>query len=162
MSDLAIQLINNANCGADFKAQNPTVLQAYDGFVSYGVLYNAGCQKDPASGNYCFANAATNMSSITDSYPYYLPLGVALPGGAQPSCNACLQNTMATFSSAASNATQPVSANYKEAAEQINEACGPNFVNQNVMVMSGAGRAQVNAGPWSILFVLVVMFWSWL
>ncbi|KAL9094573.1 MAG: hypothetical protein Q9165_003132 [Trypethelium subeluteriae] len=162
MSDLAPELISNANCGADFRAQNPTVLQAYDGFVSYGVLYNAGCQKDPSSGNYCFANAITNTSSATDSYPYFLPLGVALPGGQPPSCNACLQSTMATFSSAASNATQPVSANYKEAAEQINEACGPNFVNENVMVMSGAGRAQATAGPWSILLVLVVMFWSWL
>ena len=52
MSDLATQLTQNANCGADFKAQNPMVLQAYDGFLSYAVLYHAGCQKD-TGGNYC-------------------------------------------------------------------------------------------------------------
>ncbi|KAI9664123.1 MAG: hypothetical protein M1821_007614 [Bathelium mastoideum] len=161
MSSLATQLTDDANCGVDFKAQNPNVLQAYDGFVSYGVLYHAGCQTD-SNGNYCFANAATNTSAVTDSYPYYLPLGVALPGGAQPTCNTCLQNTMAIFSSAATNATQPVSANYKNAAEQINMVCGPGFVNQNVMVTSGGIRHTAGAGPLSLLLVLVVMVWSWL
>ena len=109
-----------------------------------------------------FADAATNTSATSDTFPYFLPLGVALPGGAQPTCNACLHQTMTIFSSAASNATQPVSANYKTAAEQVNMVCGPNFVNQNIMVTSGAMHGSTGAGPWSMLFVLVVMLCSWL
>ena len=52
MSNLATQLTSNANCGADYQAQNPNVMQAYDGFVSYATLYSAGCTKD-SDGNYC-------------------------------------------------------------------------------------------------------------
>jgi hypothetical protein len=110
-----------------------------------------------------YARAVTNSSSVTDFYPYYLPLGVPLPGGARPTCNDCLQNTMAIFGSAATNGTQPVSQNYNEAADQINVACGPNFVNDNVMVTSAARRVRSDSiGSLGLLFVLGVMMLTWL
>ncbi|KAI9878576.1 MAG: hypothetical protein M1830_000533 [Pleopsidium flavum] len=79
-----------------------------------------------------FADAITNTSSPTDSYIYYLPLGIALPGGARPTCSECLNKTMAIFANAASNASQPISTNYVSAARQIDLGCGPNFVNATI------------------------------
>ena len=52
MSSLAVQLKNPGNCGNDFTNNNPIVLQAYDGFISYQTMFQAGCQKDK-KGTYC-------------------------------------------------------------------------------------------------------------
>ncbi|KAH0559223.1 hypothetical protein GP486_004264 [Trichoglossum hirsutum] len=85
MSTYARNLKLDSNCGDDFRAQNPLVLQAYQGLLAYEPLYRAGCLKaTTTTGGYCFANAITNTSSSSDSYIYFLPLGVPLPGGARP------------------------------------------------------------------------------
>ncbi|WPG97944.1 Hypothetical protein R9X50_00072700 [Acrodontium crateriforme] len=131
MASLATQIQSDAACGADFRLQNPTVRQAYNGFIAYEPLYHAGCLTD-SSGNYCFSNAILNTSAPSSSYVYYLPLGVQLPGGTQPTCNTCLQNTMSVFAAAASNSTQPLSSDYGAAAQQIDVVCGPSFVQQSV------------------------------
>lgn len=52
MDDLATQLVHDDHCGADYKASNPTVLQAYKGLVAYAPVYQAGCMRD-SSGSYC-------------------------------------------------------------------------------------------------------------
>ena len=111
--------------------------QAYAGFLSYASLYQASCLKD-GRGNYCFANAITNTTSPTDSYVYYLPLGVNLPGGSRPTCSPCLQQTMAVFAETAGNLSQPISTDYVSAATQIVSGCGPNFVNQSVTPIQGS------------------------
>jgi hypothetical protein len=129
MQSLASNLTSPDNCGADYEAQNPTVLAAHTGLIAYEPLYTASCLKDPSTSAYCFAEAVTNASSPTDSYIYYLALNTSLPGGSQPTCNTCLQNTMAVFDAAAANRSQPVASTYVAAAQQINVNCGPGFVN---------------------------------
>ena len=140
MGSLAQQIRDDDNCGQDYENENPLVLQAYKGLLSYGPMYQASCLKD-SSGNYCFANAITNTSSPTDSYVYYLPLGMPLPGGARPTCSSCLQNTMTIFNEAASNLSQPVSPFYTGAAEQIDLGCGPSFVNTTVAPIIGSASS---------------------
>ena len=106
-----------------------------------------------------FADAITNTSSPTDSYIYYLPLGIALPGGARPTCSQCLNKTMAIFANAASNASQPISANYISAAQEIDLGCGPNFVNATIPAVHSF--AVGNFSPPSIangLMALIVVF----
>ncbi|KAK5016622.1 hypothetical protein LTR16_000085 [Cryomyces antarcticus] len=165
MASLARDIQSGDHCGSDFAAQNPTVVQAYNGFVAYQPLYHAGCLKNTA-GDYCFASAITNTSSTTDSYTYYLPLGVPLPGGSRPTCNTCLQNTMAIFSNAASNSSQPVSHDYGDAAQQINLGCGPNFVNVTVPRLASAamatGASMLGFGGWGLLTLLAVLLSSFL
>ncbi|KAI9890908.1 MAG: hypothetical protein M1814_003548 [Vezdaea aestivalis] len=153
MADLARNIKADNNCGQDFRLQNPIVLQAYNGFLAYQPLYQAGCLKSP-TGSYCFADAITNTSSPTDSYVYFLPLGVALPGGSRPTCNKCLAETMQIFQSSAGNATLPISNTYVEAAQQIQRFCGPTFVNSNV-VMKGAAPSSASS---PILATLVLVF----
>ena len=136
MSNLAVELRDDANCGEDYSDENALVVQAYNGLVSYSTLYQAGCLKD-SHGNYCFANAITNTTSPSDPYPYFLPLGFALPGGSTPTCSSCLQQTMNIFAGAASNLSQPVSSDYNNAAIQIDEVCGPTFVNSTVKAVQG-------------------------
>ncbi|KAL8860318.1 MAG: hypothetical protein Q9178_003289 [Gyalolechia marmorata] len=133
MASLAVQLRQDENCAADYRREQPLVVAAYNGLIAYEPLYKAGCARDPDEGKYCFANAITNISSPTDSYPYYLPLGIPLPGGSQPSCTDCLRGTMKIFNEAASNEKQqPLLDTLPAAAQMINVACGPGFANQTV------------------------------
>lgn len=143
MGSLAQQLRLDANCGADYNLQNPTVRQAYNGLRAYDPLYKAGCEKDDNS-TYCFASAITNSTSPSDSYIYYLPLGVSLPGGSQPTCSGCLRNIMAIFNEAASNKSQPINGVYASAAQLIDLGCGPGFV--NATVPQGKGTSETSSG----------------
>lgn len=143
MSSFAQTLRSSSACQDDYDSENPQVRQAYAGLLAYDVSYNASCLKNaPVPGeaadaqqhneNYCFANAVTNASSPTDSYIYYLPLGVHLPSGSLPTCDACLANTMAVYADAASNRSQPLNMDYVESATQVNIMCGPSFVNASI------------------------------
>jgi hypothetical protein len=161
LSALAANLTTTANCGADYTSQNPTVLQAYTGLLAYKPIYQASCLKNPATGSYCFADAVTNATSPEDSYVYYLALNTSLPGGSQPTCSTCLQNTMAVYSAAAANRSQPVASTYVAAAQQINVYCGPNFVNASIPAPVGAagGRASMNPIVSASALALCVMAW---
>jgi hypothetical protein len=157
MNNRARGLISNNNCGVDYANDNPQVLQAYNGLLAYEPLYQASCLRD-ASGSYCYANAVTNSSATTDSYPYYLPLGVSLPGGARPTCNSCLQDAMAIFSSFAGNNTQPVSKTYNAAAQQIDLACGPTFVNKTAIPLKGAASGTTPSLIPTISLIMVLFY----
>ncbi|PUU73368.1 hypothetical protein B9Z19DRAFT_1004777 [Tuber borchii] len=135
MEKLGWQILLNENCGQDFRNQNPIVVQAYAGFISYRVVYSVGCLKS-ASGSYCYVDAITNTTSPSDSYVYYLPLGIKFPGGSRPTCSPCLSQTMAILAGTAGNSSELLSTTYVSAAEQINLGCGPNFVNSTVEHMN--------------------------
>lgn len=137
MASFAQQLRLDSNCAQDHRRQNHLVTQAYNGLIAYEPLYRAGCQQD-AKQNYCFANAITNTSSPSDSYIYYLPLGIPLPGPSKPSCSSCLLNTMNIFQEAAANRSQPITANYVEAAQMIAITCGPTFINTSLPAAVGS------------------------
>jgi hypothetical protein len=109
-----------------------------------------------------YANAVTNTSATTDSYPYYLPLGVALPGGTRPTCNSCLQNAMAIFSSFAANTSQPISKTYNAAAQQVQVGCGPMFVNKTATPLKGAATATTAsiAPAFTLLFMFLLFFFQ--
>ena len=53
MASLARQIQSPDNCAADLQNQNPTVMQAYAGFVAYQSLYHAGCLLNDDTGGYC-------------------------------------------------------------------------------------------------------------
>ena len=139
MSSFALTLRSSAACQQDYSSENPQVRQAYAGLLAYDVSYNASCLKntpdpdpDQDDGNYCFANAITNRSSPSDSYVYYLPLGVRLPSGSLPTCDSCLSRTMAVYAAAASNKSQPLNLDYVDSATMINQMCGPAFVEASI------------------------------
>jgi hypothetical protein len=161
MASLARQIQSPDNCAADLQNQNPTVMQAYTGLVAYPSLYHAGCLLNDDTGGYCkyhitrtlhehvltiitgFSDAVTNATSPTDSYVYYLPLGVSLPGTTSPSCSSCLRNTMSVFASAATNRSQPVSKVYTTAAAMIDLTCGTLFVNSSIPINPSTGTASL-------------------
>jgi hypothetical protein len=161
MGSLANQLVSSDNCGADYSLQNPLVTQAHNGFIAYGPMYYAGCLNSSTplnisdesasdsdiSNPYCYAVAVLSpTANSADSYIYSLPLGMPLPGGSRPTCDQCLKQTMAIFAAAASNATQPVSTDYSEAASLINSGCGPSFVNATAQSPPSGGPASAR-GP---------------
>ncbi|KAL9056134.1 MAG: hypothetical protein Q9206_002866 [Seirophora lacunosa] len=170
LSSIASQLRQDSNCGSDYRRQQPLVLAAYNGLVSYSPLFRAGCERDPESGNYCFANAIQNKTSPSDSYPYYLPLGIPLPGGSQPTCSDCLRRTMDIFHESVQERGQqgPLMTNYAGAAQLVNVGCGPSFSNQTVAASAGQSSfaAPTLALPSSsvklLAFVLLASAGVWL
>ena len=152
MLSLAAQLIEDANCGQDYRDENPIVLEAYAGLVAYEPVYNATCITSPATGDYCFADAITNATNPSDAYPYYTALGIQLPGGVDLTCDKCLQDTMAIYALAAANSSQPVSSTYVDTAEIIDVSCGPTFVNTTVPTSRGM---QMTASPESYFIPLL-------
>ncbi|KAK5171783.1 uncharacterized protein LTR77_003419 [Saxophila tyrrhenica] len=165
MSSLATQIQSPSTCGPDLSLQNPTVTQAYNGFLAYTPLYHAGCLTDPTlrtpenEKGYCFASAVTNASAPTSSYIYYLPLGVALPGGTQPSCDRCLRRTMGVFADYAGDGGQPLSGVYAAAAQQVDMVCGPTFVEANVVVSNGGASSRRLGGWLGVLAAAGVGVW---
>lgn len=97
MQASARELVTASACKADLATDNPIVIQALNGLVAYPVAFAASCLKDlnDNDGSYCFANAVTNITSSTDSYPYYLPIGQELPAGSRPTCNRVGRSHMA-------------------------------------------------------------------
>ncbi|RDW83317.1 hypothetical protein BP5796_04808 [Coleophoma crateriformis] len=162
-TSLAANVSNSENCGSDLRNQNPLVIQALVGLQSYQVMYQASCLKNSDTGAYCFADAVTNSSSPTDSYPYYLPLNVSLPGGSQPTCDSCLKSTMDIFQAATTNRSSTIASTYSAAAQLINVQCGPTFLNTSlasVSVTTSAAAPNIALGNTGLL-ALVIVIASW-
>ncbi|KIX92171.1 uncharacterized protein Z520_12164 [Fonsecaea multimorphosa CBS 102226] len=163
MSNLASQLIDNANCGQDYKQQNPLVSQAYAGFLAYEPIYRATCLKDQSTGNYCFSEAITNSSNAADFYPYYTAVGLSMPQSARPTCSQCLKETMEIFAGYAENAAQPLAKTYLPCASQVDQGCGSGFVNTQVKAGSVAssnaaigGRKPDRSSPLLVTAILMM------
>ena len=156
MSSYALDIRSPSYCSDDYNRQNPIVRQAYNGLVAYDVLYRASCEhaqptaSNNQSSDYCFADAVTNTSAPTDSYIYYLPLGIPLPAGTQPTCDHCLKTVMADFQAQAGNQSQPISLTYTQGALLVNQQCGPNFVNQSAPTTGGSGKSASAASAVSV------------
>lgn len=146
MNSYANRITLEDNCGADYRLANPLVIQAFIGLSSYVPMHKAGCLKDH-DGGYCFAKAMTNSTeSRMDSWPYFVPLGTALPVRTETSCSSCVQRTMKAFADTGGF----YAPQYARAAGQINTHCGANFVPVKT-INSGASRL----GTASILISLV-------
>lgn len=151
MSSLALSLRSPSACSDDYQRQNPIVRQAYNGLLAYDLLYRASCLHSTPTGynnqssDYCFADAVTNTSSPSDSYVYYIALGIPLPAGTQPTCDQCLKDTMNVFNAQAGNKSQPISLTYTGAAQLVDLQCGPEFVNQSAPSSSGSGSTSAGA-----------------
>jgi len=163
MESFASNITTETACESDLSMQNPLITQAHLGLLAYKPLYAASCLRNPSTSSYCFADAVTNSSSPTDAYIYYLPLNISLPGGSQPTCDACLKDTMAIFEAASSDRTSALASDYVSAAMQINVQCGPNFVNQSLAtaVTSGSRGGTMNPGVRIIALAMVVGGFLW-
>ena len=155
MSSLSQELISTTNCGADYDQQNPLVMQAYNGMVAYEPIYRATCLKNPESGSYCFSEAITNASAPADSYPYYTALGLTMPTSSRPTCDKCLQNTMAIFAGYAADSNQPLASTYTATSYQIDLGCGPTFVNTTVAVAVTGAASSSGASIFVLLALLL-------
>ncbi|KAJ4374075.1 hypothetical protein N0V83_002814 [Neocucurbitaria cava] len=158
LDNYARELVSETTCKTDYENDNPLVLQAYNGLVAYTPAYQASCLRDD-DGNYCFANAVSNSSSTTDSYPYYLPIGQELPGGSRPTCNSCLQDVMSVFAHYGNNATQPISKTYTMAAQQISISCGSTFVNVTAAPLKGAAATTSASFTPTITLILMLILY---
>ncbi|TVY81546.1 hypothetical protein LSUE1_G006993 [Lachnellula suecica] len=162
MTSFASNITQTAACASDFSSQNPLIQQARQGLLAYKPIYQASCLKDASTNAYCFANAITNASSPSDNYIYYLPLNISLPGGSLPTCNSCLQNTMAVFEAASADRGSALASDYVDAAMQVNVNCGPNFVNTSLAspVKAGApSSAYLHSNTGLLALVLVLASW---
>ena len=135
------------------------MVQAYLGMVAYPTVYSATCLQDPETSSYCFGNAVTNYTTPSNVYIYYLPLNISLPGSSIPSCNWCLQQTMAVFQASSANRKLPVAYTYQSAAQQVDTICGPGFVNDTlpIAIISNAAPGSITA-PGAFWLAFSVLF----
>ncbi|KAG6071422.1 hypothetical protein E4U16_003901 [Claviceps sp. LM84 group G4] len=157
LNQAAQNLTLDANCKSEFDQNQTQILQAYRGLRAYNVLYSAACLQNPTTNSYCFANAVTNLSTPSNTYLYFMPYGMSLPGASKPSCNWCTQTTMAIYHSASADRDQPVASKYEDAASQVNTLCGPSFVNASLPVAESAGVLRVRA-PSGVSVVVMSAF----
>ncbi|CZS90007.1 uncharacterized protein RAG0_01153 [Rhynchosporium agropyri] len=163
LSSFATNITKPTSCATDLSSRNPIIQQALLGLKSYKPLYTASCLRNPDTSAYCFADAITNATNPTDSHVYFLPLNISLVGGSQPTCDSCLQNTMAIFEQASSDRTQALASTYVRAATQININCGPQFVNASLPapVESSAAMPSLHTNPAGSVALLAVLI-AWL
>jgi len=161
IAGLASNISNTHNCAEELRAENPLIQQAQLGLLAYQPLFTASCLRS-ASNSYCFADAVTNASSPTDSYIYYLPLNISLPGGSQPTCDSCLQNTMSVFENTSANRSSVLAGNYVGAAQMINLQCGPDFVAQTLAPEVKSAASSIGSGANVGAFALAMVVGSWL
>ncbi|KAK6351580.1 hypothetical protein TWF718_004737 [Orbilia javanica] len=156
MNDYGKAILDASNCGADFKLRNPAVVEAYASFISYGVVFAAGCQRSETG--FCYADAVTNSTNAADTYIYLMPLGISIPGGARLTCSTCLQKTMRIYSAAAVNNSLPISSTYGAGANLINLGCGPNFVNTTVAEAQLGSAVSLSSRTWisTISFIAIL------
>ncbi|SPQ22845.1 4c2db6b6-49bb-4660-b602-14764f04f563 [Thermothielavioides terrestris] len=162
LAQLAQKLIEDDNCGADYKSGQATVVDAYNEMMAYAPVYSAGCLKDPNTGAYCYANAVTNQTNPSSAYFYFLPLNQSLPGTTVPACNDCLKQTMAIYQAATADRRQLIVNTYVAAAKQVNTVCGPGFVNESLaaeVIPSAAVLSRPSTWLAAALPLLVVTLW---
>ena len=158
--DIARQLISDTYCGADFRAGQPLVVQAYNGLVGYEPIATATCQTvpvdeynsttvtvSPAGGDkadeqYCFLSAITNKVNPSDPFPYYTAIGLNLPQVAKPTCNSCLKAAMGVMAEWAVRKEQPLASTYLGCANVVAGVCGKQYADTTVAVGSVADSVQ--------------------
>ena len=136
MADFSQQLLQDSNCGQDFRNEQPLVLQAYNGLVAYEPVYRATCLKTAKNDQYCFSQAVSTSQNPSDIYPYFTAVGLTLPSGSKPTCNACLKQTMQVFAEYAVRKEQPLSQTYLGCAQMIDRDCGAGYAAVDVKVGS--------------------------
>jgi hypothetical protein len=157
MAAYASRITADENCGFEYRATNPVVVQAFMALSAYMPLYRAGCLKD-TDGAYCFAKAISNSTaSSMDSWPYFIPLGISLPPGTRTSCSSCVQDTMVAFSvEGGVFRTQ-----YLKSAEQLNSRCEANWLPLTFKAsLSSASRNSYYEGAYVVSVALAVIFLS--
>ncbi|KAI0128529.1 hypothetical protein BJ170DRAFT_594368 [Xylariales sp. AK1849] len=157
LNGVASNLTDSANCADDFAQDNSVVVQAYEGLRAYQPLYSAACLKNEDTSAYCFANAVTNSSAVSDVYLYFLPLNVSYPSTAAASCSLCTQQTMGIFQAATADRDQFVANTYANAATTVNNVCGSGFVNATLPAAESNAVASMQQAPSLLLLSLLVM-----
>lgn len=161
MSAFASNITSTSTCADDITKENPLILQAKAGLLAYTPLYTASCLHDPSTSSYCFAEAVTNASNPADTYIYFLPLNQSLPGGSQPTCDACLKTTMAVFEQGTSDRSSALTSTYVSAAMQVNVNCGPNFVNASLAAAVVTSSSTAVATPITGMGLGILVLVSW-
>lgn len=164
LQSLASNFTAPENCRTDYEAGHPGVVGAYNAMTAYAPIYNVGCLHDPETSAYCYANAVTNLTNPSTAYIYYLPLNKTLPGTTVPSCDYCLQQTMALYHAATADRRQLIANTYEAAASQVNTICGPEFVTDSLaseVVPSAAPGRRPQSSTWMPVTVslLAVVLW---
>ncbi|KAK9457607.1 hypothetical protein V1511DRAFT_455396 [Dipodascopsis uninucleata] len=129
MTDYAGEMLSPETCLDDYMLQNPQVVNAYNGFMAYSMMYWASCLRS-ANGSYCFVDSMYGgPTTFRTSFLYFLPLGYTYPSAAgAPSCSKCTSSIMKIFNRFTGNKSYAITDTYKSASKVINEKCGAIFV----------------------------------
>ncbi|KAH7887048.1 hypothetical protein F5I97DRAFT_1807133 [Phlebopus sp. FC_14] len=133
-----------SSCRTDLAAQNAMATDTLIALQAYDLMRNAGCQVDTATNAYCYVEAVADPDP--SSYWFYLlPLGRPLVLITNGVCSVCTQTLMAMYADAlsSSNSTSlaALAQVYTDAANSVNNACGPSYVKATT-IASSSGMAK--------------------
>ncbi|KAM0746808.1 hypothetical protein T439DRAFT_109782 [Meredithblackwellia eburnea MCA 4105] len=163
MSQLATQIRLQNTCGTDLAQGNALAVEALAGFQNYELMRAAGCMRNNATGQYCFAEAAA-QSTASELYYYYLPTGTSLPSGTKTTCGSCTQDLMSLYAIYATNSSLSISKTYSAARTLSNQNCGPTFASVVVAAVSAGSRlgaGSSSSSSWGLVGAVVMMALGW-
>ncbi|KAF8622380.1 hypothetical protein AX15_007062 [Amanita polypyramis BW_CC] len=146
-----------SSCKQEVQSNVPIATDTLTALQAYGLMYDVACATNPATNAYCYVEAVQN-SNPADMYLYQLPINIAFPNSATPTCSACSKDVLNTYLAAVQDPTQSgnlkaLAATYNSGARAVDIQCGSTFVALNAappsVVASSVGL--------SVTLALVVM-----
>ncbi|CAE7212647.1 unnamed protein product [Rhizoctonia solani] len=141
MNWLADEIVKPGVCATDITNQNGVVLEALNGFKTYGLMRQAGCLVNQRSNAYCFVESVASSSPV-DTYFYALPLGTPVPQKSTPSCSPCIKSLMSLYAESATDKSLPLSKVYSSAQKLATDSCGTDYAQK--IAANGATRTAVS------------------
>ncbi|TRM69043.1 hypothetical protein BD626DRAFT_392530 [Schizophyllum amplum] len=145
-------------CAADLLDGNARVTETLTAIRAYDVMREAACLVDETTNAYCFVNAVSGTNSA-DQYAYNLPLGLAMPTAAEPTCSTCVQDILGLYADALQNGTATLDglrSTYEDAVDLTNQKCGPSYATAIVTNENGAPpRWRRSAASLAVLAVAI-------
>ncbi|RUO96102.1 hypothetical protein BC936DRAFT_142624 [Jimgerdemannia flammicorona] len=83
MTDYVQNIVRSDTCGPDLRVPNVYAYQAYIDFLTYPVMQDVGCSRDPTTGYYCYVDSLipkqTSITTAVVSFFFFFLLGYATP-----------------------------------------------------------------------------------
>ncbi|KAF8348712.1 hypothetical protein F5887DRAFT_1129780 [Amanita rubescens] len=119
------------SCPRELQSDTPIAADTLTALQAYGLMYNTACIVDPSTNAYCYIEAAHN-SNPADLYLYQLPIDIAFPNSATPTCSSCSKDILNMYLAALNNSTQAaglhaLASTYNSGARAADTQCGSTF-----------------------------------
>ncbi|RUS24306.1 hypothetical protein BC938DRAFT_473803 [Jimgerdemannia flammicorona] len=176
MTDYVQKIVRSDTCGPDLRVPNVYAYQAYIDFLTYPVMQDVGCSRDPTTGYYCYVDSLTYHPNVPSASPlplpfqtesptnspanttatsaqrlttqlYWVPFGTKLANVTTTLCNSCNQQILTIYQTFSQVANTPLAELWPSVVTSTASKCGPQFLTSvNIALNTSAAAKTVGAG----------------